>query len=126
MVRELLHIVDSTKYPLGAFMFVQRGLDYTVRQIHGEDASETNEAQSRHVTGRQLCLGLREFAVKQYGLMARTVLKHWQINNCEDFGHIVFAMVDAGLMHRSESDSIRDFADVFDFDAAFSHELSLN
>jgi uncharacterized repeat protein (TIGR04138 family) len=57
--------------------------------------------------------------------LARTVLRRWQITRCEDFGEIVFAMVDAGLMHKNEDDSIRDFVDVFDFADAFATTLDL-
>ncbi len=126
MMSELLRVVATTKYPLEAFIFVQRGLDYTVRGIHGDPEDQGEQSPTRHVSGQQLCNGLREFAVKQYGLLARTVLKRWQISSCEDFGHIVFAMVDAGLMHKSQGDTLRDFQGVFDFADAFSPQLSLN
>ena len=126
MMSELLHVVASTKYPLEAFIFVQRGLDFTVRGTHGEQEDQGEEPATRHVSGQQLCNGLREFAVKQYGLLARTVLQRWQITSCEDFGHIVFAMVDGGLMHKSDGDTLRDFRGVFDFADAFSPQLSLS
>ena len=127
---DLLAVAAETRYPLDAFIFVQRGLDYTVRQEHGEIDNEqeldADEMQSRHVDGAALCWGLRDFAIQQYGLMARTVLKRWQIYSCKDFGCIVFAMVDAGLMHTTDDDSIDDFVRVFNFADAFSHSLQLS
>jgi uncharacterized repeat protein (TIGR04138 family) len=36
-----------------------------------------------------------------------------------DFGHIVFNLVEANLMRRSDSDRIEDFRDVFDFRQVF-------
>ena len=124
---ELLSIARKTKYPLDAFAFVQRGLDYTVRRTHGEHAAEARETdESRHVSGKQLCQGLRDFALQQYGLMARSVLRRWGITGCEDFGRIVFAMVDAQLMRKTDDDTIDDFTDVFDFAEAFSRELVLS
>jgi len=68
------------------------------------------------VSGQQLCLGLRDFAIKQYGLLAKTLLSRWNIKSTEDFGHIVYAMVDAGLMRKNDDDSLDDFRGVFDFD----------
>ena len=124
MATDLLQIVRSTKYPPAAFAFVQRGLDATVRKLYG-DPDETDDPHPRHVTGQQLCLGLRDFAIQQYGLMAGVVLKRWHITSCEDFGHIVFAMIDAGLMHKSSEDTIHDFVGVFDFAKAFGSELDL-
>ena len=129
---ELIEAVRSTKYPLDAFLFVQRGLDHTVRSIHGEPDDEDEALlledpteSNRHVSGAQLCHGLREYALSQYGLMAATVLRSWGIHRCDDFGKIVFAMVDGGLMHKTHEDTIEDFIDVFSFDEAFSSHLLL-
>ena len=130
-IKDLRRAIGKSKYPLQAFLFVQRGLDYTVRRMHGEfePAEVVTEAhaarESRHVAGQDLCLGLRDYAIEQYGLLARTVLRRWRIESSEDFGHIVFKMVDAGLMYKTEEDSIEDFIDVFDFATAFNPELSL-
>ena len=125
MAINLLTVLGSTKYPIEAFLFVQRGLDFTVRRIHHTDKN-IEDGPRFHVTGQQLCLGLRDYAIRQYGLMARTVLRRWQINQCEDFGHIVFALVEAGLMHKTEEDSIQDFIGVFDFEESLSPQLQLN
>lgn len=125
MANDQINLIQSTKYPLEAFLFVQRGLDFTVRRIHGDPAGEA-EQSARHVTGQALCQGLRDFAVKQYGQLAKSVLTHWNIKDCGDFGHIVFALVDAGLMHKTEEDSIEDFVGVYDFDEAFESDLQLS
>lgn len=125
MSSDLLKIVRATRYPLEAFVFVQRGLDHTVRQMHGEPVSE-DDTTNRHVSGQQLCQGLREFALQQYGLMARSVLRHWGINSSADFGHIVFAMVEGGMMQKTDHDDIRDFHDVYDFAEAFAASLELS
>ncbi len=84
------------------------------------------DSSVKHVDGRALCLGLRDYAIEQYGLMSRMVLRRWRITSCKDFGEIVFAMVDAGLMKKTENDSIRDFVGVYDFDEAFTPQLELS
>lgn len=104
-------------YPVEAYEFVQRGLSYSASRIHGPDASDP-EAQ-RHVTGQQLSEGLRDFALMQYGLLARMVLSKWNIKSTYDFGRIVFAMVDNGFMRKTDHDNIEDFRNVYDFLAAF-------
>src|SRR5689334_20631101 len=76
-------------YPVDAFEFVQRGLHYTVKKIHGE---MRDPEKSRHVSGQDLCEGLREFALTEWGMLARTVLRRWNINSTMDFGRIVFAL----------------------------------
>jgi len=78
-----------------------------------------DEAQ-RHVSGMQLCEGLRDFAIQQYGRLALPMLRRWNIHRTEDFGHIVFAMVEAGLMQAQESDTLHDFDEGFDFEEAFA------
>lgn len=104
-------------YPIEAFHFVREGLSYTAERIHG-DPSNAAELD-RHVSGQQLCLGLRDFAIDRYGLLAPVVLSHWHVHRTDDFGRIVFAMIDAGLMSRTDEDTIDDFRAVFDFDEAF-------
>src|SRR5512143_2219986 len=124
LMLDLHQIARHTEYPAEAYGFVQRGLDFTVRRIHGE-AEKGKPVDNRHVSGQQLCVGLRDFAVQQYGLMARSVLKHWNIHSSEDFGHVVFTLVKAGLMQKTSDDCLGDFVNVFDFSGAFSRELEL-
>lgn len=103
-------------YPAEAYEFVQRGLSYTVQKIHG---TMVDPDASRHVSGQDLCEGLREFALSQWGLMARTVLNRWNIRRTLDFGRIVFALIQAQQMQKTDDDTIEDFCDVYDFSAAF-------
>ena len=63
--------------------------------------------------------------IEQYGLMARTVLQRWGIHSCEDFGRIVFALVDAELMLKTDEDTIDNFIDVYNFTDAFAPTLTL-
>ena len=110
----------SGPYPIEAFNFVREGLSYTAQHVHG-DVAELPE-MDRHVSGQQLCLGLRDFAIQRYGLLAPVVLQHWRINRTEDFGRIVFGMIDAGLMSSTHDDTPEAFRCVFDFDEAFSED----
>ncbi len=111
-------------YPDEAFKFVQEGLRHTAKMVHGEAAArETPRGHigpERHVNGAQLCLGLRDYAIQRYGMLARTVLERWRVRQTDDFGRIVFAMIEAGLMRKSEEDALADFHAVFDFDEAFN------
>ena len=125
--QDIIHVAENSRYPLEAFIFIQRGLDFTVRRIHCEPLDDFAPVtlHKRHVTGEQLCEGLKGFAQDQYGRMARTVLARWRIHSCEDFGRIVFAMVQGGLMHKNEEDTIDDFTGRFDFEETFDRELSI-
>jgi uncharacterized repeat protein (TIGR04138 family) len=107
-------------YPIEAFNFVREGLSYTLQQIH--DDPDALSEPDRHVSGQQLCLGLRDYAIEAFGLLAPAVLEHWNIHRTDDFGRIVFAMIDSGLMTRTAEDTIEDFRGVFSFDEAFCED----
>jgi len=73
----------------------------------------------RHVTGKELLEGIREYALKQFGPLAMFVLNEWGIHRTEDFGEIVFNMVDAGLLLKTKDDKKEDFANGYDFEEVF-------
>jgi uncharacterized repeat protein (TIGR04138 family) len=85
------------------------------------------QEMDRHVGGDELCWCLRDLAVKQWGLMAPAVLRHWGIRSTKDFGRMVFALVENGLLQKQPDDRIEDFDDVYDFDQAFdkSYKITL-
>jgi uncharacterized repeat protein (TIGR04138 family) len=118
-------LAKAGPYPLAAYAFVQEGLRFTVRRVQ-EDRAQDNGlggmASSDHVSGQQLCVGLRDYAIEQYGMLARVVLEHWQIRRTDDFGRMVFAMIEAGSMSKTPQDCPEDFSGVFDFDEAFDRE----
>ena len=103
-------------YAVEAFYFVQKGLAMTAARVH----EETPDGESKHVSGQELAKGLRDVAIDRWGMLARTVLATWGIYSTLDFGRIVYAMIDAGLFGRSDSDKLSDFKDVYDFRTAFS------
>lgn len=107
-------------YPREAFAFVREGLSHTVSTVQADGPEAPGGG--RHVSGQQLCMGLRDYAIVKYGLMAPVVFAHWNVARTDDFGRIVFAMVDAGMMSKTPQDSLDDFRAVFDFAEAFGRE----
>ncbi|RKY30739.1 MAG: hypothetical protein DRP74_06375 [Candidatus Omnitrophota bacterium] len=104
-------IVESDpRYKTDAYIFVMQALWYTQKRFKRQG----------HVNGRELLKGIRAFGLEQYGPMTKTVFNHWGIKSTEDFGEIVFNMVDSGLLHKTEEDSRQDFRDGFDFDSALN------
>lgn len=108
-------------YPPAAFEFVERGLSQTVNNTHSAGVT----GDERHVTGQQLCWGLRDYARSQWGFLARTVLQRWNITCTMDFGRIVYALIEGGLMQKREEDSIEHFRNVYDFATAFDAEYKI-
>ena len=109
-------------WPLEAYEFVQRGLQATAVRIHDQQQVDTFAHQDRHISGQELCLGLRDYAIDQYGLLAPMVLELWHVHRTDDFGRIVFAMIEMELMHQRPEDSIEDFCGVYDFREAFDQQ----
>ena len=97
------------RYTAEAYFFVRDALDHTVRRL------ET----PRHVDGQELLNGIRDYAIGEYGPVTKRVLSEWGINECIDFGHIVFNLVNEGLLGKTDGDTIDDFDGGYDFTEAF-------
>ena len=115
-------MLEYGAYPPEAYDFVQQGLSFTVQLVHGAGAKPR---ASRHVTGQDLCEGIRQFALNQYGMLASTVLRHWNITTTLDFGRIVFALIEAGQMQKTDDDTVDDFRNVYDFKTAFETDYRI-
>lgn len=102
-------ISKDSRYQPDAYEFVMQGLWFTQKRLKREG----------HLNGKELADGLRDFALEEYGPLAKTVLEHWGINATRDFGEIVFNMIENNLMSKTESDKREDFQDVYNFDTAF-------
>lgn len=105
---------EDPRYPAEAYVFVCEALDFTMRQL-----AKPAAGPARHVTGQELLEGIRQYALREFGPAAGLVMNHWRLTRCEDFGELVFNLVDRGLLGKTEQDRREDFAGGYDFDAAF-------
>jgi uncharacterized repeat protein (TIGR04138 family) len=103
------------RYKREAYNFVRECLEYTQKMI-GRPSTE----EVRHVSGRDLLEGMKRYALEQYGPMVPTVLSEWGIHRCEDVGEIVFKMVDASLLAKTDTDSREDFKAAYEFEEVFA------
>jgi uncharacterized repeat protein (TIGR04138 family) len=116
---------DDPRYRREAYVFVRDGLDYAHETLGlgkepaGGKKKGKGKKGRRHVTGQELCEALRQFALEQYGYMAKTVLNSWGIRETGDFGEIVYNLIKAHVMTKSDEDRREDFDDVYDFEKAF-------
>ncbi len=99
----------DSSYKFEAYTFVLAALHDTVSGLK----------KPRHITGGELALGIRKYALDQFGPMVRTVLFHWGIRKTLDFGKIVFALIDVQLLSKQPEDRLEDFDKVYEFDEAF-------
>jgi uncharacterized repeat protein (TIGR04138 family) len=106
----------DSRYDRDAYHFVREGLDFTVKMLK---KNPQGPPAHRHVSGQELLEGLRQFALDQFGPMSKTVLGHWGIKRCEDFGDIVFNMVEKGILGKTDQDRREDFKSGYSFEEAF-------
>jgi len=76
-------------------------------------------AADRHVSVHVLLEGLRAYALEQFGPLARLVLERWNVYRTEDFGEIVFSLVEHRLLNKQDTDRKSDFRNGFNFREAF-------
>lgn len=105
----------DSQYDAEVYSFVREGLDHTLKSLKRNGQNNGN----RHVSGTELLNGLRDYALKEYGPMSKMVLNVWGVNSCEDFGRIVFNLVNSGVLGKTDADSPNDFKNGFNFDDAF-------
>ena len=114
--RAVDRLVDQDgRYAKEAYLFLYEALNYTVKSLGKADLPD----QQRHVSGRDLLRGISEFGLSRFGPLTRTVFEHWGVYKTEDFGNIVFNLVSANQMGKTEKDCIEDFIDAYDFASEF-------
>ncbi|MBI3725614.1 hypothetical protein HY251_16930 [bacterium] len=113
-IRQLVR--EDGRYPFEAYIFVYQALEYTTTKLVGE---------KRHVSGRELLDGIRRFAIDAFGPLALMVFKHWGVRKTEDWGEMVWSLVQRELMGKTAEDRKEDFADGYAFEDAFSPERLL-
>jgi uncharacterized repeat protein (TIGR04138 family) len=108
------------RYAYEAYEFIYAALAYTQKLLNREplEGPAAEPGPEYHVSGRELLRGVRELALREFGLMARTVFRMWGINRTDDFGEIVFNLIEEDLMSKTEHDSRADFHEVYDLDQA--------
>lgn len=109
-----LHARGGRRYDERAYLFVLAGIEFLQSRLDAR----------RHVTGQELAWACRDLALERFGLVARTVLDCWGVRETADFGRIVYALVDIGLLSTQDGDSEDDFRGVFEFASAFDESYA--
>jgi len=99
---------DGT-YNERAYVFVLAALEF----------AQTRLPARRHLSGGELAWACRDFALEQFGMLANSVLTHWGIHTTDDFGQIVFMLIEVGLLASQPNDRLEDFERVYEFAEVF-------
>ena len=134
--REIVQLLEEDKrYRLEAYVFVFQALNFA-QEVLGmgtesqseppSRSTEEEETPERHVSGQELCEAIREYALLQYGYLAKTVLNSWGIKTTGDFGEIVFNLIEIGRMRKTDDDRREDFNEIYDFAVAFQEDFEIS
>lgn len=103
-------VEKDVRYALDGYLFVRSAIEF---------AQIDKSPDSKHVSGRELIDLMRKLALDRFGAEAKAVLNSWGINRTEDFGEIIFNMVEKGLLAAHPGDSKKDFENGYNFDQVF-------
>lgn len=107
-------LAEDPRYHADAYFFIRESIHFASKIM-----KKPARGPQRHFTAAELLEAIRQYALREYGPMARTILNSWGIRQCPDFGQIVFNLVNKNILRKTESDSIHDFDGGYDFDSAF-------
>jgi len=100
---------SDPRYRQDAYEFIMEALTFTQKKFK----------RIKHVTGEELLEGAKELLMEKYGPLTLLVLKHWGIKTTEDFGNIVFNLVNSKILSKTQDDRMENFRDGYDFKEVF-------
>jgi uncharacterized repeat protein (TIGR04138 family) len=109
-------VEKNPRFHVDAYRFICEAVDHTCRKLGGR----------RDVSGRELLDGICELGLSRFGYLARIVFEHWGITRTDDFGEMVFTLVEVGLLGKSPRDSMADFHEVFDLRQALDERYRID
>lgn len=109
IVEDIVETKDP-RYKEDAYHFAMEALSYAQKKYKNP----------KHVSSRELLSGIKELLPKKFGPLTLSVLDYWGIRSTEDFGNIIFNLVDNRVLTKTQDDSIEQFRDGFDFTEVFT------
>ena len=100
---------DSRYYP-EAYGFVMEALSFSQKKFK----------KSKHISGEELLAGIKALLLNKFGPMTLVVLKHWGIKATDDFGNIVYNLVENKVLAKDTHDHYDSFKNASDFDEVFN------
>lgn len=113
------------RYDANAYRFVSMALPYAQKVLNRSFTANMDD-ESAHISGPELLDGIRQFALENFGLLTLTVFRRWGIQTTDDFGRIVFELIERGELRKTDRDHISDFYSVYDFEDAFNREYRID
>jgi len=103
------------RYSIEAYEFVCDALGIGSNLPQEQSAMET----LRNVSCKEVLEIIRQAALEKFRKESKGVLWSWNIFRTEDFGEIIFEMIDAGILAKGPRDSRDGFRNGFSFEEVF-------
>jgi uncharacterized repeat protein (TIGR04138 family) len=113
-------------FHLSAYTFVREALNTAQEEVSRRIVQERLEDETHHITGPELLEGVRILGLRRYGPMAPVVFRYWGLQTTDDFGRLVFEMIERGEMRKSDTDQLADFNGVYLLDDSFSIDYKVD
>jgi uncharacterized repeat protein (TIGR04138 family) len=119
------------RYAYEAYEFLFEALAHTQKRLGRvveptrADAPQADHDHN-HVSGQELVSGVIDLARNEFGRMARVVFHLWGIDRTDDIGEIVFNLIDANLLSRTERDQREDFHNLLDLDQVLLQDYEIH
>ena len=115
----------DTRYAYEAYEFVCEAVTYTQERLGRIPEEDDDPETDYHVSGEELVRGACEYAIEEFGLMATVVFKNWGIRTTDDFGNVVFNLIQSDRLSKSDRDDIEDFHDLFDMEKVLAEGFAI-
>jgi uncharacterized repeat protein (TIGR04138 family) len=116
-------LVQDRRYAPEAYAFVMKSLHHAQALL---GRLKHKDIQQRHLSAAELLEGVRDLALEQFGLLALPVLNHWGLRTTSDVGEIVYNLIRAEHMSKTDSDKRSDFDDVYNFDDVLHNQFKFD
>ena len=116
---------DDPRYSYEAYDFVRDAVTFTQDRLGRTPTSPEDRDEEHHVSGGELLRGACDLAVREFGMMAPVVFRTWGIHTTDDFGALVFKLIEAEQLSKSDRDDPADFHDLFDIEKALTEGFEM-
>jgi uncharacterized repeat protein (TIGR04138 family) len=115
---------EDSRFAYEAYEFVCDAVTYTQTKL-GRTGVEEEVTDDHHVSGAELLRGTCELAIREFGMMAAIVFKHWGVRTTDHVGEIVFKLINVKRLSKSDRDDPDDFHDLFDLHQSLTEGFAL-
>ena len=115
---------EDSRFAYEAYEFVCDAVTYTQTKL-GRTVVDEDPTDDHHISGVELLRGTCELAIREFGLMAGIVFKQWGVRTTDDVGEIVFKLIGAKRLSKSDRDDPDDFHDLFDLQQTLTEGFAL-